>query len=128
MDLLFLFRDKLIAHCLHGIFNSTGTGGPAPGSKFTGCDGKTYTRTAEGGIPDEVGKPEQQISNSVGTLSMANTGKTPTYSIIFISLDSSENSGGLSQSICISINFDLCERVVQCGKFSSLSYIFATGL
>jgi cyclophilin family peptidyl-prolyl cis-trans isomerase len=34
-----------------------------------------YTRNEEGGIPDEIGKPHQKISNGVGTLSMANTGQ-----------------------------------------------------
>lgn len=52
-----------------------GTGGPQPGSTFQGCDGKTYTRNREGGIPDEVGQPHQRITNAPGTLSMANTGQ-----------------------------------------------------
>eukprot|EP00529_Nitzschia_sp_RCC80_P035643 CAMPEP_0113452756 /NCGR_PEP_ID=MMETSP0014_2-20120614/7008_1 /TAXON_ID=2857 /ORGANISM="Nitzschia sp." /LENGTH=186 /DNA_ID=CAMNT_0000344133 /DNA_START=1130 /DNA_END=1690 /DNA_ORIENTATION=+ /assembly_acc=CAM_ASM_000159 len=52
-----------------------GTGGPSPGSSFEGCDGKTYTRNGEGGIPDEVGKSHQKITNAPGTLSMANTGR-----------------------------------------------------
>lgn len=62
--------------CHNVVFVSvtTGTGGPAPGTKFQGCDGQTYRRNSGGGIPDEVGKPHQKISNSVGTLSMANTG------------------------------------------------------
>jgi cyclophilin family peptidyl-prolyl cis-trans isomerase len=34
-----------------------------------------YTRTANGGIPDEIGKNEQKISNEAGMLSMANTGQ-----------------------------------------------------
>lgn len=55
--------------------NRAGTGGPAPNSKFQGCDGKTYSRTGDGGIPDEVGQPHQAITNDVGTLSMANTGQ-----------------------------------------------------
>jgi cyclophilin family peptidyl-prolyl cis-trans isomerase len=37
-----------------------------------GCDGKTYTRNEDGGIPDEL---TQEISNEEGTLSMANTGQ-----------------------------------------------------
>jgi cyclophilin family peptidyl-prolyl cis-trans isomerase len=52
-----------------------GTGGPAPGSTFQGCDGKTYKRNSDGGIPDEVGKDHQRITNAPGTLSMANTGR-----------------------------------------------------
>jgi cyclophilin family peptidyl-prolyl cis-trans isomerase len=48
-----------------------GTGGPPPGSTFQSCDGKAYTRNAEGGIPDEL---TERISNRAGTLSMANTG------------------------------------------------------
>lgn len=51
-----------------------GTGGPPPKSSFQSCDGKTYTRTADGGIPDEVGQTHQKITNAAGTLSMANTG------------------------------------------------------
>ena len=51
-----------------------GTGGPDPNSKFQGCDGKTYTRNAGGGIPDEIGQPQHRITNAPGTLSMANTG------------------------------------------------------
>mmetsp|Transcript_14821 Transcript_14821/g.41297 ORF Transcript_14821/g.41297 Transcript_14821/m.41297 type:complete len:187 (+) Transcript_14821:114-674(+) len=53
----------------------SGTGGPAPGTSFQGCDGQSYSRTNEGGIPDEVGKPHQRITNDCGTLSMANTGR-----------------------------------------------------
>lgn len=49
-----------------------GTGGPAPNTTFLGCDGKTYTRNEDGGIPDEL---TQRISNEEGTLSMANTGQ-----------------------------------------------------
>uniref|UniRef100_A0A7S1ZYW3 Peptidyl-prolyl cis-trans isomerase n=1 Tax=Trieres chinensis TaxID=1514140 RepID=A0A7S1ZYW3_TRICV len=52
-----------------------GTGGPQPGSSFRGCDGRVYTRTHDGGIPDEIGQPHQRITNDVGTLSMANTGQ-----------------------------------------------------
>uniref|UniRef100_A0A7R9WFI6 Peptidyl-prolyl cis-trans isomerase n=1 Tax=Pseudictyota dubia TaxID=2749911 RepID=A0A7R9WFI6_9STRA len=52
-----------------------GTGGPRGGSKFKGFDGKEYTRTHDGGIPDEIGQPHQRITNEVGTLSMANTGQ-----------------------------------------------------
>jgi len=53
----------------------SGTGGPNPNTRFLGCDGKQYTRTQDGGIPDEVGQPHQRISNEPGTLSMANTGQ-----------------------------------------------------
>jgi cyclophilin family peptidyl-prolyl cis-trans isomerase len=53
----------------------SGTGGPAPNSGFYSCDGKRYKRTPDGGIPDEVGKEHQKITNDVGTLSMANTGR-----------------------------------------------------
>jgi len=52
-----------------------GTGGPDPNTSFQSCDGKTITRTHDGGIPDEVGQAHQKISNDVGTLSMANTGQ-----------------------------------------------------
>lgn len=52
--------------------NRAGTGGPQPNSKFQGLDGKTYTRNAGGGIPDEL---KARISNGPGTLSMANTGR-----------------------------------------------------
>lgn len=55
--------------------NRAGTGGPSPNSQFQGCDGKVYTRTYDGGIPDEIGQPHQRITNDVGTLSMANTGQ-----------------------------------------------------
>lgn len=56
----------------------SGTGGPTPGSSYTSCDGQTITRTAtDGGIPDEIGQPHQQIPNAIGTLSMANTGTCP---------------------------------------------------
>mmetsp|Transcript_2752 Transcript_2752/g.3935 ORF Transcript_2752/g.3935 Transcript_2752/m.3935 type:complete len:134 (-) Transcript_2752:800-1201(-) len=50
----------------------SGTGGPDPGTSFQSCDGKTYQRNREGGIPDEN---TQRISNEPGTLSMANTGR-----------------------------------------------------
>mmetsp|Transcript_17191 Transcript_17191/g.24194 ORF Transcript_17191/g.24194 Transcript_17191/m.24194 type:complete len:187 (+) Transcript_17191:80-640(+) len=52
-----------------------GTGGPDPNTSFQSCDGKTYTRTSDGGIPDETGQAHQKISNAPGTLSMANTGR-----------------------------------------------------
>ena len=55
-------------------FESTaGTGGPDPHTKFASALDPTriYTRTDDGGIPDEL---TQRISNTVGTLSMANTG------------------------------------------------------
>lgn len=52
--------------------NRAGTGGPKPQSKFKGCDGQTYTRNEEGGIPDEL---TCKLSNEPGTLSMANTGQ-----------------------------------------------------
>lgn len=55
--------------------SKSGTGGPAKNSPFKGCDGTQYTRTHDGGIPDEVGKAHQKITNDVGTLSMANTGQ-----------------------------------------------------
>jgi cyclophilin family peptidyl-prolyl cis-trans isomerase len=57
--------------------NSTraGTGGPAPNKAFTACNGQACRRNADGCIPDEIGKPEQRISNLAGTLSMANTGE-----------------------------------------------------
>jgi cyclophilin family peptidyl-prolyl cis-trans isomerase len=48
-----------------------GTGGPDPHSTFTSATGQLYTRNAEGGIPDEC---TARISNTAGTLSMANTG------------------------------------------------------
>ncbi len=56
--------------------NKAGTGGPKGGTEFQGCDGKTYKRNADGGIPDEC---TQKISNAAGTLSMANTGQPGTY-------------------------------------------------
>jgi len=49
---------------------NSGTGGPKPKSTFV-AGGKTYTRAADGGIPDEL---TQKISNEPYTLSMANTG------------------------------------------------------
>jgi len=55
--------------------SNAGTGGPDPGSSFQGLDGNMYTRTPGGGIPDEVGQPHQKISNTKGSLSMANTGR-----------------------------------------------------
>jgi cyclophilin family peptidyl-prolyl cis-trans isomerase len=58
-----------------------GTGGPEPYTTFTSAaSGKvtgmpqmvtTYTRNAEGGIPDEL---TTRLSNTEGTFSMANTG------------------------------------------------------
>uniref|UniRef100_A0A7S3JVA9 Peptidyl-prolyl cis-trans isomerase n=1 Tax=Aureoumbra lagunensis TaxID=44058 RepID=A0A7S3JVA9_9STRA len=48
-----------------------GTGGPKPGTSFELPDGTTITRNAGGNIPDELIEP---ISNSPGTISMANTG------------------------------------------------------
>lgn len=50
----------------------SGTGGPPPNTQFQSCDGKTYTRNEDGGIPDEL---TQRFSNTEGTLSMANTGQ-----------------------------------------------------
>jgi len=52
-----------------------GTGGPKPCTVFQGCDDKTYIRTDKGGIPDEIGKDNQKITNEVGTIAMANTGE-----------------------------------------------------
>jgi cyclophilin family peptidyl-prolyl cis-trans isomerase len=52
--------------------NRAGTGGPPPGSTFLSCTGESYKRNADGGIPDEL---TVKISNSPGTLSMANTGQ-----------------------------------------------------
>jgi cyclophilin family peptidyl-prolyl cis-trans isomerase len=54
---------------------SAGTGNPPGNTTFQSCDGTSVKRTADGGIPDEVGKPQYKISNEVGTLSMANTGR-----------------------------------------------------
>lgn len=52
--------------------SAAGTGGPAPGSTFTSADGtRSFKRNAEGGIPDEL---TARLSNTKGTLSMANTG------------------------------------------------------
>ena len=53
-----------------------GTGGPVPGSTFQSCDGTSIKRTHDGGIPDEIGKSHQEITNDIGTLSMANTGES----------------------------------------------------
>ena len=53
----------------------SGTGGPQPNSSFQACNGQTYKRNAEGGIPDEIGETHQRITNAPGTLSMANTGQ-----------------------------------------------------
>lgn len=53
---------------------SAGMGGPDSNTSFKSCDGKTIKRNIDGGIPDEIGKENQKISNDVGTLSMANTG------------------------------------------------------
>ncbi|GKY94904.1 hypothetical protein MPSEU_000455300 [Mayamaea pseudoterrestris] len=62
-----------------------GTGGPPPNSAFQGCDGKQYKRNADGGIPDEL---TEKISNSAGTLSMANTGQPESGgSQIFINVE-----------------------------------------
>lgn len=55
-------------------FSSTaGTGGPDPNTTFASAMNpqQIFTRTEDGGIPDEL---TQRISNTVGTLSMANTG------------------------------------------------------
>ena len=55
-------------------FSSTaGTGGPDPNTSFASAmdPQQIYTRTDEGGIPDEL---TQRIGNTAGTLSMANTG------------------------------------------------------
>ena len=53
--------------------STAGTGSPDPNTTFTSATNsqQIYTRTEEGGIPDEL---TQRISNTVGTLSMANTG------------------------------------------------------
>jgi cyclophilin family peptidyl-prolyl cis-trans isomerase len=55
-----------------------GTGGPPANSTFASCTGEMYTRTTDGGIPDEVGEPQMRITNAEGTLSMANTGSPET--------------------------------------------------
>jgi cyclophilin family peptidyl-prolyl cis-trans isomerase len=65
-----------------------GTGGPEPNTTFKGCDGQTYKRNAEGGIPDETGKEHQRITNAPGTLSMANTGMLVYVLVIFENGDS----------------------------------------
>lgn len=55
---------------------AAGTGGPEPRSTFTSADGgRTFQRNAEGGIPDEL---TARLSNTKGTLSMANTGAPET--------------------------------------------------
>lgn len=48
-----------------------GTGGPAGGTTFSLPDGTSVTRNGGGNIPDEL---IAEITNDVGTLSMANTG------------------------------------------------------
>lgn len=48
-----------------------GTGGPAAGSSYSLPDGTTIKRDGGGNIPDEL---VAEISNGVGTISMANTG------------------------------------------------------
>jgi len=52
-----------------------GTGGPSGGTSFTLPSGETVTRNGGGNIPDEL---VAEISNEVGTLSMANTGMANT--------------------------------------------------
>ena len=70
------FSYPLFSRCLADAKSPrAGTGGPPPNSTFKGCDGNTYKRNAEGGIPDEIGKDHQRITNAPGTLSMANTGR-----------------------------------------------------
>ena len=49
-----------------------GTGGPSPGGKYTTTTGQEIVRNGGGNIPDEL---TQKISNEIGTLSMANTGR-----------------------------------------------------
>ena len=41
-------------------------GGPDSNTSFKSCDGKTIKRNIDGGIPDEIGKENQTISNDVG--------------------------------------------------------------
>jgi hypothetical protein len=62
-------------HARDPLSPKAGTGGPPPSSSFAATNGQTYTRTQDGGIPDEVGQPHQRITNAEGTLSMANTGQ-----------------------------------------------------
>jgi hypothetical protein len=57
-------------HARDPLSPEAGTGGPPAGSKFTACNGQTYTRNQDGGIPDEVGEAHQEITNGAGTLSM----------------------------------------------------------
>jgi cyclophilin family peptidyl-prolyl cis-trans isomerase len=51
-----------------------GCGNAPPNTTFQGCDNKPYKRTADGGIPDEVGADNQKITNDRATLALANTG------------------------------------------------------
>ncbi|VEU44024.1 unnamed protein product [Pseudo-nitzschia multistriata] len=53
----------------------SGTGGPMQKTAFKNCNGESMLRNHDGCIPDEIGDGHPRISNSVGTLSMANTGK-----------------------------------------------------
>lgn len=55
-----------------------GTGGPPANSSFQSCDGRTYQRNEDGGIPDEL---TERISNGAGTLSMANTGQPGQFAL-----------------------------------------------
>jgi len=73
--LLFINNSQGCPHAKDPNSGRAGTGGPDRNTSFQGCDGKTYKRTLDGGIPDEIGQPHQRISNAVGTLSMANTGQ-----------------------------------------------------
>jgi cyclophilin family peptidyl-prolyl cis-trans isomerase len=52
-----------------------GTGGPQGGTSYTLPDGTSITRNGGGNIPDEL---VAEITNDVGTLSMANTGQPNT--------------------------------------------------